>query len=164
MIDIMDRLEVRKLKKEGLSNRKIAKRLGINRETVARILTEEKYQDYQLTVKKPSKLNPYKNRILNILSRNPDLTKKRIYETIRDEGYPGGKTIVYDFIASLPGQNDAIIRFEGLAGEYLQFDFGTISNPSLTNQSLNRLFFFAARLKYSRTLYVESAVIRALKP
>jgi len=30
----MDRLEVKKLKTEGLSNMKIAKRLGINRETV----------------------------------------------------------------------------------------------------------------------------------
>lgn len=48
MIDIMDRLEVKRLKKEGLSNVKIAKRLGINRETVARILAEEKYENYHL--------------------------------------------------------------------------------------------------------------------
>lgn len=155
MIDIMDRLEVKKLKKEGLSNRKIAKRLGIDRETVARILSEEKYDDYKLAVKKPSILDPYKDRILNMLSRNPELTKKRIYEDIAGDGYPGGRTIVYEFIGSLPKNIDAIIRFEGLSGEYLQFDFGTISNPNLTNERPNRIFFFAARLKYSRTLYVE---------
>jgi transposase len=155
MIDIMDRLEVKKLKKEGLSNVKIAKRLGINRETVARVLLEEKYNDYKLSVRKPSKLDPYKNRILNILARTPELTKKRIYERIKDEGYPGGRTIVYDFIASLPKDIDAVIRFEGLAGEYLQFDFGTISNPKLADKHPNRIFFFAARLKYSRTIYVE---------
>jgi transposase len=155
MIDIMDRLEVKKLKKEGLSNRKIAKRLGINRETVARILAEEKYQDYQLTAKRQSILNPYKNKILNALERNPELTKKRVHEIIKDEGYPGGRTIVYEFINSLPKNIDAVIRFEGLSGEYLQFDFGTISNPNLLNEHPNRIFFFAARLKYSRTLYVE---------
>jgi transposase len=155
MIDIMDRLEVRKLKKEGLSNVKIAKRLGINRETVARILTEEKYEDYKLSIKKPSILDPYKNRILNMLCRNPELTKKRIYEDIAGEGYPGGRTIVYEFINSLPKNIDAVIRFEGLPAEYLQFDFGTISNPNLLNEHPNRIFFFAARLKYSRTLYVE---------
>lgn len=155
MIDIMDRLEVRRLKKEGLSNLKIAKRLGINRETVARILAEEKYENYHLTVKRPSILDPYKNTILNAQERNPDMTKKRIYEIIKDEGYPGGKTIVYDFINKLPKNSDAIIRFEGLPGEYLQFDFGTISNPRLTVEDLNRLLFFAARLKFSRTLYVE---------
>jgi transposase len=163
MIDIMDRLEVKKLKKEGLSNRKIAKRLGIDRETVVRILSEEKYEDYKLRVKKPSLLDPYTNTILNILSRNPDLTKKRIFEIIKDEGYPGGRTIVYDFIAKLPKNNNAVIRFEGLPGEYLQFDFGTISNPRLTNENLNRLFFFAARLKYSRTLYVEFCADQSLE-
>jgi transposase len=155
MIDIMDRREVRKLKREGLSNVKIAKRLGINRETVARILTEERYEDYKLSVKKPSILDPYKNRILNILTRTPELTKKRVYETIKDEGYPGGRTIVYEFIGSLQKDIDAVIRFEGLPGEYLQFDFGTISNPNLTHEHPSRIFFFAARLKYSRTIYVE---------
>ena len=155
MIDIMDRLEIKKLKKEGLSNRKIAKRLGIDRETVARILAEERYENYKLTIKKPSKLDPYKDKIINILARTPELTKKRVYETIKDDGYPGGSTIVYEFINSLPKNIDAVIRFEGLPGEYLQFDYGAISNPNLANEHHKRIFFFAARLKYSRTLYVE---------
>jgi transposase len=68
--------------------------------------------------------------------------------------------MVYEFIGSLPKDIDTVIRFEGLAGEYLQFDFGTISNPNLLNEHPNHIFFFAARLKYSRTLFLSFVVIR----
>jgi hypothetical protein len=46
-----------------------------------------------------------------------------------------------------------IVRFEGLPGEYAQFDFGEVL-VDVTSVGTQRVQFFAGRLKYSRMMHV----------
>ena len=91
---------------EGLSNREAAKRFGIDRGTVAKILTYSEPPGYRRTSPpKSPKLDPMKPFIDAILRSDMALPKKhrhtakRIFERARDEhGYQGGITIITDYI------------------------------------------------------------------
>jgi hypothetical protein len=45
---------------------------------------------------------------------------------LRQQGYTGGKTAVYDLVRQLrpPKPVVPLVRFEGLPGEFSQYDFG----------------------------------------
>jgi transposase len=92
------------------------------------------------------------------------LSVTRMLELARaDEEHPysGGETAFYDYIrkvrrAGKQTPHDLAIRFEGVPGEFLQIDWGEVrgmefSKPELAGQTR---YFFAARLKYSRFMYV----------
>ena len=78
-----------------------------------------------------------------------------------DHPYTGQATAFYDYVRPIkrarkgtPGE--VPIRFEGLPGELLQIDWGEVrrfpfSHPDLRGQTR---YFFAARLKYSRFMWV----------
>jgi len=69
-------------------------------------------------------------------------------------GYAGGKTALYELIATLrPREVPVEIRFEGLPGEFSQHDFGQIE-IRFRDGSTTRVHFFASRLKWSRWIEV----------
>jgi transposase len=73
---------------------------------------------------------------------------------VREAGYQGGKTALYALVASLrPKLARPLVRFEGLAGEFSQHDFGEVEVEFL-NGARQRIHFFASRLKYSRFVRV----------
>ncbi len=51
---------------------------------------------------------------------------------------------------------DLAVRFEGVPGEFLQIDWGEVRDMAATSPELagQTRYFFAARLKYSRFMYV----------
>lgn len=72
----------------------------------------------------------------------------------RVDGYTGGKTPFYDLVASLrPSAVAPLVRFEGLAGEFSQHDFGEVE-VRFVDGTRRRVQFFASRLKYSRWVQV----------
>lgn len=77
----------------------------------------------------------------------------------REWGYTGGKTVFYQMVKSLrqagsgPGA-EPIVRFEGVAGEYAQFDFGE-RRQRFANGMSRKVIAFVGRLKYSRHVHVE---------
>ncbi len=91
---------------EGLSGREAARRFGIDRKTVAKILAHSVPPGYRLQVpRKRPKLDPFTGIIDRILEedrathRKQQHTAKRIFERLRDEhGFEGGKTIVKDYV------------------------------------------------------------------
>jgi transposase len=73
-----------------------------------------------------------------------------------DHGYQASKNPVYNFLKTARPQKPApppIVRFEGVAGEFGQFDFGTLTVTYLDGTE-EELTFFAGRLKFSRALHV----------
>ena len=66
--------------------------------------------------------------------------------------YTGGASTFYRFVAKLRAERDAgaapVIRFEGLPGEYVQWDWGE-ARVRLGGAMIKRVFL-AGRLKYSR--------------
>jgi hypothetical protein len=84
-----------------------------------------------------------------------DIPTTRILELARqDPGapYTGGASTFYRFVAKLRAETEAgaapVIRFEGLPGEYVQWDWGE-ARVRLGGAMIKRVFL-AGRLKYSR--------------
>ena len=49
-------------------------------------------------LKRSSKLDPYKKRIEQILSEQPHISNVLIFAILKQEGYPGGKSILGDYL------------------------------------------------------------------
>jgi transposase len=73
-----------------------------------------------------------------------------ILHRLREERYAGGKTALYELVRELrPKPTTPLVRFEGVAGEFSQHDFGQVVVRYLDGTQ-ERLHFFVSRLKYSR--------------
>ena len=91
---------------EGLSRREAAKRFGIDRRTVAKMLEHSVPPGYRRSepARRP-KLGPFLGIIDQILTDDEERPKKqrhtakRIFDRLRDEyGYQGGQTVVKDYV------------------------------------------------------------------
>lgn len=92
-----------------------------------------------------------------LLAEAPRMKGAEVLRRLRlEHGYQAGKNPVYRYleIARPPKPPPApLVRFEGVAGEFAQHDFGTLT-VSYTDAPTEKLTFYAGRLKYSRALYV----------
>ncbi len=87
-----DVLKVRELFAKGLSKSAIARKLGIDRKTVSRLLEEGPTRRYQRAAQpqRPSKLDPYKEYILKRVLEDEVTNAQVILREIRSLGYEGG--------------------------------------------------------------------------
>ena len=96
-----DWAEVHRLhEREGLSNAAIARRLGMSRPTVIRLLELREPPRYE-RVAVGSKLDPYKDAIAAMLDEDPEVPATVILEHLRRDGYSGGITILKEHVATL---------------------------------------------------------------
>jgi transposase len=100
-----------------------------------------------------STLEPQRAAVLSWIAE--DIPTTRMLELARqDPAAPstGGASTFYRFVAQLRAERDAgaapVIRFEGLPGEYVQWDWGE-ARVRLGGTMIKRVFL-AGRLKYSR--------------
>ena len=117
---------VHDLHHQGLSVRAIARRLGLDRNTVRKYLRSGlQAPRYGPRAPMSSLLDPYRAYLQQRLTAFPELTATRLLREIRDHGYAGGYTIVKrlvrDLRPSVPGGFEH--RFETPAGEQAQADF-----------------------------------------
>jgi transposase len=96
--------------------------------------------------------------IAAILAQEPELLSVELLRRAKLRGYTGGKTALYTLISALrPKTIRPLVRFEGLAGEFTQHDFGHVDVRFL-DRTEKRVHFFASRLKYSR--WVEVTIVK----
>jgi len=90
--------QVRELKSQGMSNREISKRLGLNRATVAKYL-EKDYNPVSTShhTTRSSKLKPYAKDIKSMLTEGK--TFRQISDYIRQKGYDGSDSSIRAFAA-----------------------------------------------------------------
>jgi transposase len=84
--------------KEGYSIRAIARKTGAARQTIRQILSAK---PPKTTRTKSSKLDQFKVSIESILKEKPGFSSVLILEKLRQQGYRGGKSSVYDFIRKI---------------------------------------------------------------
>jgi transposase len=81
----------------GVPIKELARRYGIDRNTVRRALRSDRPPRYERP-RRPSKLDPFKDEIHGLLRRDPKLTGVRVRELIEPLGFDGRKTIVDDYL------------------------------------------------------------------
>jgi hypothetical protein len=78
---------------------------------------------------RPSVAEPLREQVATALETEPHLFTSELLRRARDLwGYQGEKTAFYELVKSIRKPEglgaEPIVRFEGVAGEYAQFDFG----------------------------------------
>jgi transposase-like protein len=81
----------------GVSIKELARRHGIDRNTVRRARRSDRPPRYERE-RRPSKLDPFKEEICELLRADPKLPGVRIRELIAPLGFAGSKTIVDDYL------------------------------------------------------------------
>lgn len=149
----------------GLDARTIQRLTGVPPRSQRRIVQEEipfgmsdPALRAQHRVGRPSSLSAEFRECLDTwLTAEPHLQVSELLRRLRSEhGYTGGKNPVYAYVAQArPAARAAlpVVRFEGVPGEFAQFDFGTLK-VTYEDGTTEALTFFAGRLKYSRALHV----------
>ena len=113
----------------GSSIRKIARELGMARNTVSGVLKEIEAQraghEGSPTRRRPSRLDSYEPFIQELLGRYPDLTAVRLLEELRNRGFTGGYTMVRQRLGALRPRTAPlpVIRFETAPGAQAQMDY-----------------------------------------
>jgi transposase len=157
----MERSGIHLLHKRGKSQRQIARELGFDRETVARVL-KEGVEAPPLHRKRGSIVDPYRDQIAQWVKEG--LTAARMLELARadqEHPYAGGHAVFRDAVHAerLNQQQeqaiaDVPVRFEGLPGEYLQVDWGEVRHFPFRQGPHRARYFLACRLKYSRWTWI----------
>jgi len=115
----------------GVPIKELARRYGIDRNTVRRALRSDRPPRYERP-RRPSRLDPFKDEIHRLLRRSPKLTGVRVRELIEPLGFEGSKTIVDDYLREvrpLFRHERAYQRTVYRAGEICQFDLWEPSEP-----------------------------------
>jgi transposase len=81
----------------GVSIKELARRFGVDRNTVRRALRSDAPPVYR-RAPAGSKLDPFKGEIHRLLGKDARLTGQRVRELIAPLGFDGGKTIVDDYL------------------------------------------------------------------
>jgi transposase len=145
---------IKEMRDNGASISKISRDLGISRPTVRKYLNSDNLPSFKKH-KKPSILDPYKPYIKERIEKY-DVSAIRIFEEIKEKGYPGKYTIVKDYCREIRKKRSiqAVYRFETDPGEQAQVDFGYFGYIDEDGKT-KRLYAFSMILGYSRKRYVE---------
>jgi len=101
LLDVERWAEIRRMKYvESLSIGEIVRRTGHGRNTVRRALRRDAPPAYRRP-KRPSKLDPHRPRIHELLKDDPEIPASVIRERITEDGYAGSKTILDDYVREL---------------------------------------------------------------
>ena len=174
MYDERKRRDVRLLLAAEVPQERVAEQLGVSLRTVQRITREMRAEPRGALAAevvplpaepppasgraaltrtgpgRPSTVEAYRDLVADLLAGEPGLKSLEVLRRLRERGYGGGKTAVYELVRQQrPRAVRPLCRFEGLAGEFSQHDFGEVW-VEYTGGGRERVQFFASRLKHSR--------------
>lgn len=149
------------LRNEGVSIHGLARRFGVSRNTVRKILrahADRRETGHEAPTRKltrASKLDAFSELIKETLTKYPKITGQRLYETLRDAGYEGGISILRDRLGILrKKEQDPIIRFETEPGRQGQMDWSPYTIP-FTRTGKATVQCFSYILGFSRRQYID---------
>ena len=115
--------QVRALAADGLSRREIARRLGINRRTVARLLASEETPRYCRALR-GSQLDEFEPVLRRLVEEWPQIKAPRATEVLREYGYRGSVDLVRRRLRELrPPTVRPAQRTGYRPGQVMQFDW-----------------------------------------
>jgi transposase len=162
MIRMIDRHAVQALVQSGLSTKDIAAQMGVSKRSVQRIAKEppvvepdDQRARSARRVGRPPVPDRVAQRLRELVAEDPQAPPLEVLRQLREEGVTLGESTFYRVFrlekAKLPSA--LMVRFEGVAGEFAQFDFG-VADVRLLDGRTKRVHFAAYRLKHSRWVWV----------
>ena len=163
----MTRLKVHNMAEGGTSQADISTLTGVPIRSIQRIVAEPEPTLEELRAGaqagRPRLGRPRKadeamvERIRLLLNdpRNAHISAMEVHRRARTWGFRGGRSQMAALVKQLrpKPKKEPVVLFEGLPGEYAQFDFGQVE-ITFTATGTQRVHFFAGRLKYSRYMHV----------
>jgi transposase len=146
----MEWAQVRALAADGVSQREIAARLGINRRTVARLAAAGEPPRYSRSPS-GSMLDPLEPVIGRLLAEWPEMRAPRLTEILREDyGYGGSVDLVKRRLAKLrPGSARPAQRTGYRPGQVLQVDWAEMpTRPRIAGRE-RRVYALICALPYS---------------
>ena len=161
MIEMLKRHEIQVLRRAGHTWQEVATLSGVSVRTVRRVAAEaavttvdNEAERARRQVGRPSKAEVYRDVLVQALTEDAALRSIELLHRARVAGYAGGKTALYALAQTLRTRVvTPLVRFEGLAGEFSQHDFGEVV-VTYQDGTETKVHFFASRLKYSRWVEV----------
>jgi len=144
---------------QGMKRRAIARALHMSRNTVRQILidhgetriTEHLALALPCIRTRPSKLDAFRPKIVELLGQYADITAQRVFEILRDKGFDGGETIVKDLVRRIrpkPAPKPSLETAPREPGDMAECDWASYPVP-FTHAPLAKLQVFGYTLRYS---------------
>ncbi len=134
MIPQMKRYEIQILLKAAHTQEEAARIAAVSLRTVQRVASEPAVEQLEdrgeaahRGVGRPKTAQPFRALVEKLLQEEPQILSVEVLRRARLDGYQGGKSALYSLVASMrPRDVPLQMRFEGLAGEFSQHDFGQV--------------------------------------
>ena len=153
MISQEELMKIKVLIEQGVSQRQIAKQLGISRNTVKKYISGDfdkpTYATRQSGISKLEAFKPYLHS--RIAQAAPiHLSGVVLFREIKEQGYAGGISLLRQYLHEYRGAvtPEPIVRFETPPGKQMQVDWGQMRGGK------NPIHVFIIVLGYSRAMYV----------
>jgi transposase len=146
---------------DGLGVRAIAKRLGMSRKTVRKLVTRVLVPPRATAGPRTSLLAPYEAKLKALLDEVPEMKAPAMLERLRRDGYEGGITILRDRMAKLrPQHREPFLTLHFTPGEAVQVDWADFgfALPGIPR----RVSAFVMALCHSRYLFIEFALSQSM--
>jgi len=156
MLDVERWAKIRHLHNDDhLSVRAIARQLGLARNTVRAALRSKVPLSYERALR-PSCLDPFHDRIAEILGEWPEINAVRVAEILAPEGYTGRLTILRAYLRTVrPKPVQVFQRTTYRPGEIGQLDWARLPDPVRSpTGDLRPVWALILTLGYSRMLSV----------
>ena len=164
VIDPMTRQRIHIHREAGLTQRRIAEVTRISVNTVQRVLKEAPPTVVDLASEqmqrphagRPAVAIAWSERVIALFVERPDLPTTEVLRIASTEwGYTGSRATFFRLVRSLRPAPlpEPMVRFEGLPGEFAQFDFGQ-AVVTYADGRKEKVHIFVGRLKFSRQVQV----------
>jgi len=141
--------QVKTLAAEGISQREIARRLGINRRTVGRLLELGEPPRYRRTPA-GSKLDLYEPIVRTVLSEWPQIKAPRLTEVLREHGYEGSVDLVKRRLRALRPPSERPAQRTGYRpAQVMQLDWAELPTRPKIKGRERRIYALVGALPYS---------------
>jgi transposase len=132
----------------------IASQLGVHHSVVRRVLSSQAVTTGMVPTRL-TMLEPYLPFVMQTLEKYPRLPASRLFQMVKERGYPGAPDHFRSLIARVRPRRpaEAYLRLRTLPGEQGQVDWADFGNIAVDG-GVRRLFLFLLVLSYSRRLFM----------
>jgi transposase len=141
----------------------IAKELGLHPDTVERAVEIERF-GARIEAPRPSALDPYKPFVLLTLDKHPTLRATRLFEMLRQRGFPGSVKTVRRYVRAVrpPTSREAYLALETMPGEQAQVDWAHFGK-TLVDGASRPLSCFVMVLSFCRAIFARFTVDQSME-